>query len=210
MRPASVRWIAADALVRRQCALGVGRAVWAQHDLRHVLVFQAFRPEIGRAAAAAGTLAVSGFRRDRATWIKPGFLWMMHRSEWGQAEGQEVILGVYVSRAWFEDALRQAELSQRLGETRRSASPPPSIVVQWDPDWSVSGERQPWRAIQVGLKPAAVGQYLSAISACVDLSEEVARAREQRACGGTPVIPDAEVLRIADLATRSRLGIESE
>jgi hypothetical protein len=62
----------------------------------------------------------------------------------------------------------------------------------------------------VGLRPAAVGRYLSAIADCVDLSEDVAHARAQRERGGEPRVPDAAMIDIADLAARKRLGIDSK
>jgi hypothetical protein len=182
--------------------------MWAQHDRDHVLVFQAFRPEIGSAAVSAGTLAVPGFGLDRATWIKPSFLWMMHRSAWGRAEGQEVTLGIYVARTWFEDALGQAVLSSAHGSGEGGPHTSTQVVVQWDPDWDASDHRQPWRAIQVGLRPAALRGYLTAIVGCVDLSEHVSRGREQRLIDGRLMVPDAEILEFSDPATRQRLGVD--
>ncbi|GHH87550.1 hypothetical protein GCM10018793_63770 [Streptomyces sulfonofaciens] len=38
------------------------------------------------------------WQRDRMTWFKPSFLWMMYRCGWGTAEGQETVLAVEVSR----------------------------------------------------------------------------------------------------------------
>lgn len=209
--PSPIRWVPADTLVERQRACNLLRAIWAQHDRDHVLVFQAFSPAIARAAAAAGTLAVAGFALDRTTWIKPGFLWMMHRSDWGRAERQEVVLGIHVSRTWFEEALGQAVLSsERPGTSKAAQHSSPPLVVQWDPDWSARDARQPWRALQIGLRPAAVGGYLSAIRECVDLSEQVAHAREQLERHAQPKVPDADILELADLATRQRLGIDSK
>jgi hypothetical protein len=136
---------------------------------------------------------------------------MMHRSEWGTAEGQEVVLGIHVARSWFEAALGEALLSSERRSDKAAAPRPSSpVVVQWDPDWSATDARQPWRAMQVGLKPAAAVGYLSAITDCVDLSEQVAAAREQRQRHGEPLIPDADILEVADVGTRERLGIDSK
>ena len=33
------------------------------------------------------------------TWIKPSFLWMMERSNWGRKSGQECVLAVRITRA---------------------------------------------------------------------------------------------------------------
>jgi hypothetical protein len=45
------------------------------------------------------------------TWIKPPFLWLMHRSKWGQKSGQERILCARVKRAGWEKALSLAVLT---------------------------------------------------------------------------------------------------
>jgi hypothetical protein len=75
------------------------------------LVFQAYAPHIGRAALDARTLAVPGFSLDRAIWLKTSYLWMMHRSNWGRSKAQEVVLGIWVARTWFENALTSAVLT---------------------------------------------------------------------------------------------------
>ncbi|MFE2537242.1 DUF4291 family protein [Streptomyces sp. NPDC059371] len=44
-------------------------------------------------------------KRDRMTWIKPSFLWMVYRSGWGTKEGQETVLAVEISREGAESLL---------------------------------------------------------------------------------------------------------
>ena len=51
---------------------------------------------------------VPPFSFHRMTWIKPSFLWLMHRSNWGQKSGQERILAVHIMRASWEMALSLA------------------------------------------------------------------------------------------------------
>jgi hypothetical protein len=57
------------------------RQVRALFDEETITVYQAYGHEIADAALEAGTF-VPPFKRDRMTWIKPSFLWMMHRSSW--------------------------------------------------------------------------------------------------------------------------------
>ena len=57
------------------------RQVRAVFDDRSIVVYQAYGREIAEAALAHGRF-VSPFKRDRMTWIKPSFLWMMYRSGW--------------------------------------------------------------------------------------------------------------------------------
>lgn len=71
------------------------------------MVYQAYRPEIARFAAANGYFG-DGFSLNRMSWIKPNFLWMMHRSGWAQKQGQEHVLAVRLHRENFDAILAQA------------------------------------------------------------------------------------------------------
>ena len=70
-----------------------GRHILAHFDDETIIVYQAYRPEIGHFAAEHGYFG-GEFTYTRMSWIKPNFLWMMYRSDWGQSKGQEVILAV--------------------------------------------------------------------------------------------------------------------
>ncbi len=41
---------------------------------------------------------VPPFSLSRMTWIKPSFLWLMERSNWGKKSGQEMILAICIIR----------------------------------------------------------------------------------------------------------------
>ena len=81
------------------------------------------------------------------TWIKPSFLWLMERSNWGRKSGQERILAVRITRAAWEKALSLAVLT--TFEPRSTASPEEwqaelgrsPVHVQWDPERSLRGAR---------------------------------------------------------------------
>src|SRR5258706_2991300 len=75
-----------------------GRHILAQFDAETVVVYQAYRPAIGRFAAQQQRFG-GEFSLNRMSWIKPNFLWMMYRSGWGTKEGQEVALAVRLRRA---------------------------------------------------------------------------------------------------------------
>jgi len=47
-----------------------GRHVLAQYDATSVVVYQAYRPQIGRFAAARGHFGGSHFSLERMSWIK--------------------------------------------------------------------------------------------------------------------------------------------
>src|SRR5579862_2379197 len=84
-----------------------GRHILAQFDAESVVVYQAFRPQIGHFAAAHGAFG-AGFSLNRMSWIKPNYLWMMYRSGWAGKEGQEVVLAIRLRRPAFEEILAVA------------------------------------------------------------------------------------------------------
>lgn len=83
----------------------------ADYNRETIVVYQAYRPQIAAAALVAGRF-VPPFSFGRMTWIKPSFLWLMERSNWGQKSGQECVLAVRVTRAGWEQALSRAVLTQ--------------------------------------------------------------------------------------------------
>jgi hypothetical protein len=161
------------------------RQVRARFDRDTITVYQAYSPAIADAAVAAGRF-VSPFRRERMTWIKPSFLWMMYRSGWATKPGQERVLAVRITRAGFEEALSLACLSHfdpavysdhDAWERRKAASP---VRVQWDPERNASLEPLPWRSLQIGLGGDTVGRYADEwVVELRDITETVHRLRDQ-------------------------------
>src|SRR5216117_4492746 len=84
-----------------------GRHILAQFDAETVVVYQAYRPAIGRFAAQQQRFG-GEFSLNRMSWIKPNFLWMMYRSGWGTKEGQEVTLAIRLKRDFFDAILAKA------------------------------------------------------------------------------------------------------
>ncbi|MFG3422695.1 DUF4291 domain-containing protein [Micromonospora sp. NPDC049460] len=130
-----------------------------------VTVYQAYPPEIARAALAAGRF-VPPFKRERMTWIKPSFRWMMYRCGWATKPGQERVLAVEITRSGFEWALAHSCLSsfdrdrypdRETWSRRLRASP---VRVQWDPERSLRLAPLPHRSLQVGLAGEAVRRYV--------------------------------------------------
>jgi hypothetical protein len=130
-----------------------------------VTVYQAYPPEIARAALAAGRF-VPPFKRERMTWIKPSFRWMMYRCGWATKPGQERVLAVEITRSGFEWALTHSCLSsfdrdhhadRETWSRQLRASP---VRVQWDPERSLRLAPLPHRSLQVGLSGEAVRRYV--------------------------------------------------
>lgn len=86
------------------------RRIRALHTDTTVTVYQAYSPALGLPAARDGRFPVA-WKRERMTWIKPSFLWMMYRCGWGEKADQETVLAIEIDRAGFDWALRNACLS---------------------------------------------------------------------------------------------------
>ena len=156
------------------------RQVRATATPESVRIYQAYPPEIATKALAAQTFK-SPFKRDRMTWIKTSFTWMMYRAGWGTKPGQERILAVDLRRDGFESALGTACLSHfdrvthSSHEEWKDALAKSRVRVQWDPERTVALEALPWRAIQVGLERDAVDAYLDEWILRIDDVTELAR-----------------------------------
>ena len=109
-----------------------------------MVVYQAYRPEIGHFAARRGYFG-GEFSLGRMSWVKPNFLWMMYRSGWGTKPGQEVVLAVRITRPAFEEILGHAIHSSFVAERYASADDwraqlrGSHVRLQWDPDHHPSG-----------------------------------------------------------------------
>lgn len=136
----------------------------ALHTDSTITVYQAYGPAIGLPAARDGRFPAA-FKRDRMTWIKPSFLWMMYRCGWGLKEGQTTVLAVEITREGFAWALRNACLSHYVRglhpdratwqrELRRAPA-----RVQWDPERDLRLAALPHRSLQLGLAGEAARRY---------------------------------------------------
>lgn len=158
--------------------------ILAQFDDESIVVYQAYRPAIGRFAAKHGYFG-GEFKMTRMTWIKPNFLWMMYRSGWGTKPGQEVTLAVRLKREFFDRLLAEAVPSS-LGQSTFSdredwqkAVQSSSVRLQWDPDHDPCGNKLERRAIQLGLRGKIVEEYVKdAIIEIDDISDFVKQQRQ--------------------------------
>lgn len=140
------------------------RAAFSPHTVR---VYQAYRADIARPALVAGRF-VPPFSMARMTWIKPSFNWMMYRCGYANKPGQEVVLGIDITRDGFEWALEHAILSDfnpsihSSHDAWRTSLAESPVRVQWDPerDWRLNLVKDV-RAIQIGLAGEAVQRYVN-------------------------------------------------
>ena len=129
-----------------------------------ITVYQAYRLAIGLPAARDNRFP-EAWQRNRMTWIKPSFLWMMYRCGWGTKEGQEVVLAIEITRAGFEWALANAALSHfdatvhRNHDTWQREVRRTPARVQWDPERSLRLGALPHRSLQLGLRDEAAYRF---------------------------------------------------
>ena len=190
-----------------------GRHILAQYDPEAVVVYQAYRPEIGRYAAEHGRFG-AGFRLTRMSWIKPGFLWMMHRCEWATAPDQESVLALWLKRSAFDAILAQAvkstfdpEIHATEDEWRRALERS-EVRAQWDPDWDARGIKLKRRVIQLGLSGETLRQF--AQEWIVEIQDISHLAREQaryRRHVDMLLTPPEKIYPMSDPEVARRLGI---
>ncbi|MGW2045266.1 DUF4291 domain-containing protein [Streptomyces sp. NPDC001858] len=160
----------------------------AHHTESTITVYQAYTPQLGRPAAQEGRFPAA-WKRDRMTWIKPSFLWMMYRCGWGSKEGQETVLAVEITRDGFEWALRHACLSSYVrgvhpdrASWQRQLKRAPARV-QWDPERDLRLQPLPYRALQLGLSGEAARRYADEWT--VSISDVTSLAHEIHALVGS-------------------------
>ncbi|MER6994900.1 DUF4291 domain-containing protein [Streptomyces sp. NPDC000410] len=136
----------------------------ALHTDETITVYQAYDPALGGPAARDGRFPAA-WKRERMTWIKPSFLWMMYRCGWGTKEGQQTVLAVEIAREGFEWALRNACLSHYTRDLhpdqatwKRQLRQAPARV-QWDPERDLRLAPLPYRSLQLGLAGEASARY---------------------------------------------------
>jgi Domain of unknown function (DUF4291) len=193
-----------------------GKHILAQSDAATIVVYQAYRPSIGKYAVEHGVLG-GDFSYARMSWIKPNFLWMMYRSGWGTKTDQEITLGLRLHRKFFDALLAQAVASSfeaaddyATHDEWKAALASSAVRLQWDPDHDPGGRPVARRAIQLGLRGAVLEDFgKRELLEVIDMSEFVAAQRERLASvGSAALMTPVERVYIPDdpaIARRLRL-----
>ncbi|MET9066471.1 DUF4291 domain-containing protein [Streptosporangium sandarakinum] len=158
------------------------RQIRASFTDEAITVYQAYDPAIAAPAVTAQRF-VPPFKRERMTWIKPSFLWMMYRCGWATKPGQTRVLAVDITREGFEWALEHSCLShpdagtdRTVWKTRLRESP---VRIQWDPERDPHHNALPYRSIQVGLSGDAAARYADRwVLGITDLTDRVHDVRQ--------------------------------
>ena len=138
----------------------------ADYSTQSIVIYQAYPSAIAHAVLRAQQF-VSPFSFTRMTWIKPSFLWLMERSNWGQKAGQEYILAVHMTRHGWEEALSLGVLTSYEPSAHatmqlwRNQFEQAVVHVQWDPERSLRGRDVGYNSIQVGLSRHIIQTYVT-------------------------------------------------
>ncbi len=143
------------------------RQIRALYDDNTITVYQAYNSYIAKSSVLNQTFISPPFKKERMTWIKPSFLWMMYRSGWATKENQQHILSIKIKREGFEWALQNSCLahfdkilhtSYEDWKNQLNNSP---VRIQWDPEKDILLQPLPSRSIQIGLSGLAIEKYVS-------------------------------------------------
>jgi hypothetical protein len=192
-----------------------GRHILAQYDEESIVVYQAYKPAIGHFAVRHVYFG-GDFSLLRMSWIKPGFLWMMHRSQWSSLPGQEVVLAIRIRRSAFDEILSQAVHSTYIEEVYGStdawkqALAASSVRLQWDPDHDPKGNKLERRAVQLGLRGEVLARYsrewimdIEDISVFAHQQQQHVRVNDYASL----MTPLEKIYPVTDTQIAARLGI---
>lgn len=141
-------------------------AIRADYDAKTTVVYGAYSPAIANPALAAQKF-VSPYSFTRMTWLKPSFLWLMERSNWGRKSGQERTLAVRITRAGWDEALSMGVLTSYFPTVHPSPSAwqrefdAAQVHVQWDPERTLRGGDAGYNSIQVGISRHLIERYVA-------------------------------------------------
>lgn len=153
--------------------------IFAFYDNKYIRIYQAYNEQIAKEAVLLKNFG-ENYNRNRMTWIKPSFLWMMERSRWGKNKNQEHILAIDILREGFDYYLENAVLTSNESSIFKSpkewedAFKKTDVYCQWDPDRDLYGNAANRMAIQIGIKNQALNNYLEKYIADIrDISKDV-------------------------------------
>jgi hypothetical protein len=193
-----------------------GRQIIGRKEGEHIIVYQAFNKNISDYAISHQQFGGSHYSFTRMSWIKPGFLWMMHRAGWAAKENQQAILAITLPLVHFKTILEQATISsydKNLFATEaewKKELNATEVRLQWDPDHDPMGIKQERKAIQLGLKGAILKQFCTEwITQIEDITDFV---REQHSHVVNHEldklsVPFEEVINLEDSGIEQRIGI---
>lgn len=188
----------------------------ADYDSQTITVYQAYAAAIARPALHAQRF-VAPFSLTRMTWLKPSFLWLMERSNWGRKSGQECVLAVRMTRTGWDEALSLGVLTSYVpsahynAEAWRAEFERALVHVQWDPERSIRGADLGYNSIQVGLSRHIIQRFVDEWVVAIEDYTPLARKMHALVRAGHTdqakrLLPPERVYPV-ELAVAKRLGM---
>jgi len=197
---------------------GDGRQIIGRMEDDNIIVYQAFNTNIAKYAVEHQQFGGPNYSFNRMSWIKPGFLWMMHRAGWAAKENQQHILAISLPLVHLKEILRQATLSsydQELFATQQEWKvelEKTEVRLQWDPDHDPFGNKQIRKAIQIGMKGEMLRKFCTDwITGIEDITGFVNGEYNKLLKSGIHElnVPYEEVLALNDKVIEKRIGINA-
>ena len=161
----------------------------AEFNKDTITVYQAYNKNIALPAIKKNKFE-KPFSFNRMTWIKPSFLWLMERSNWGNKSNQDYILGIKIKRACWEKALSLGVLTDpdkdvySSGYEWENQFKDAKVHIQWDPERTLKGGKLQERTIQVGISRFLIEEYNNEwIAEIIDLTPMVKKINTLRKAG---------------------------
>lgn len=180
-----------------------GHVLLAQYDAESIVLYRA----MARAAAARALQDGSPGPAEgdgRMVWLRTGFLWTMHHTEWATAAGQNAVLAIWVAREAFDALLAQAR-QVRGGQAAADAG----VLIQWDPDYPPHGPKLKRRVPQLGLRGDALRSL--APPATLHIEDVTPLVHQQAPFRQEPdmlLVPAQRLYPVPDAAVAQRLGLD--
>lgn len=193
-----------------------GKQIIAQKQDESIIVYQAFNKNIANYAVANQQFGGSHYSFTRMSWIKPGFLWMMHRAGWATKDNQEAILAITLPIVHFKTILSQATISSfsndlfATKENWKNELANTEVRLQWDPDHDPYGNKQERKAIQIGMKGNILQQFCTEWITKIEDITSFVKEQHQYVLNhqlDKLIVPFEEVINLEDNAIEKRIGI---
>jgi len=196
-----------------------GKQIIGRKENENIIVYQAFNSEIVDYAVKQQQFGGSHYSFSRMSWIKPGFLWMMHRAGWAAKENQHRILAIALPLVHFKTILQQATVSSYDGNLFATESEwknelnKTAVRLQWDPDHDPVGNKQERKAIQLGMKGDVLKQFCTEWIAKIEDITDFVNQQYQKVLANNIDdldLPYEEVIELKDEQIEKRIGIEKQ
>ena len=193
-----------------------GKQIIAHKENEAIIVYQAFNAQIAQHAIAHQQFGGSAYSFNRMSWIKPGFLWMMHRAGWAYKPQQEHILALTLPLVHFKTILSQATVSSyddslfNTHDTWRNELAKTEVRLQWYPDHDPLGNKQERKAIQIGMKGTLLKKFCTEWLIKIEDITDFAREQFEKVKNGHISdldVPFEEVIDLNDDVIEERIGI---